>query len=64
MDPGWQMRIRATLGPVDFITGDWLAENNIAQEAVAMDKGTGEGFEKKLLGRIIVKHGCYRAERH
>ncbi|KAJ9501708.1 hypothetical protein H2202_002670 [Exophiala xenobiotica] len=46
MEPGWQMRKQATMGPVDFITGDWLAENNIAQEAAAMDKGTGEGFKK------------------
>lgn len=46
MEPGWQMRKQATLGPVDFITGDWLAENNIAQEATAMDAGTGEGFKK------------------
>lgn len=46
MEPGWQMRKQATWGQVDFITGDWLAENNIAQEAAAMDKGTGEGFKK------------------
>lgn len=46
MEPGWQMRKQAELGPVDFITGDWLAENNIAQEAAAMEAGTGEGFKK------------------
>ena len=46
MEPGWQMRKQATLGQVDFITGDWLAENNIAQEATAMEAGTGEGFKK------------------
>ncbi|KAK3698985.1 hypothetical protein LTR37_016676 [Vermiconidia calcicola] len=46
MEPGWQMRKQASLGQVDFITGDWLAENNIAQEATAMDAGTGEGFKK------------------
>lgn len=46
MEPGWQMRKQASLGPVDFITGDWLAENNIAQEATAMEAGTGEGFKK------------------
>lgn len=46
MEPGWQMRKQASLGPVDFITGDWLAENNIAQEAAAMDAGKGEGFKK------------------
>lgn len=46
MEPGWQMRKQATWGQVDFITGDWLAENNIAQEATAMEAGTGEGFKK------------------
>lgn len=46
MEPGWQMRKQASLGQVDFITGDWLAENNIAQEATAMEAGTGEGFKK------------------
>lgn len=46
MEPGWQMRKQASLGPIDFITGDWLAENNIAQEATAMEAGTGEGFKK------------------
>ncbi|KAK7179830.1 duf1446 domain-containing protein [Paraphaeosphaeria sporulosa] len=46
MEPGWQMRKQASWGDVDFITGDWLAENNIAQEAAAMEAGTGEGFKK------------------
>lgn len=46
MEPGWQMRKQASMGSVDFITGDWLAENNIAQEAAAMEAGTGEGFKK------------------
>lgn len=45
MEPGWQMRKQASLGQVDFITGDWLAENNIAQEAAAMDAGKSEGFK-------------------
>lgn len=45
-EPGWQMKKQASLGDVDFITGDWLAENNIAQEAAAMEAGTGEGFKK------------------
>ncbi|KAL1889954.1 hypothetical protein Sste5346_008532 [Sporothrix stenoceras] len=46
MEPGWQMRKQASLGPVDFITGDWLAENNLAQEQAAIVAGTGEGFKK------------------
>ncbi|EXJ83944.1 hypothetical protein A1O3_04611 [Capronia epimyces CBS 606.96] len=45
MEPGWQMRKQASLGPVDFITGDWLAENNLAQEQAAIEAGTGEGFK-------------------
>jgi hypothetical protein len=39
------MRKQCELGPIDFITGDWLAENNIAQEAAAMDAGKSEGFK-------------------
>ncbi len=46
MEPAWQMRKQATLGDIDFITGDWLAENNIPQEATALEAGTGEGFKK------------------
>ena len=46
LDPGWQMRRQAELGQVDFLTGDWLAENNLAHEAEPMVKGTGEGFKK------------------
>lgn len=39
------MRKQCELGPIDFVTGDWLAENNIAQEAAAMDAGKSEGFK-------------------
>ncbi|TVY17127.1 hypothetical protein LARI1_G006006 [Lachnellula arida] len=46
-DPGRQMRKQARLGAVDFLTGDWLAENNLAQEAAAMASGTGAGFKTK-----------------
>ena len=47
LDPGWQMRKQAQLGQVDFITGDWLAENNLAQEVEPMSKGSGStGFKK------------------
>jgi hypothetical protein len=28
-DPGYQMHRQATLGPVDFITGDYLAEVSV-----------------------------------
>jgi hypothetical protein len=40
------MKKQAELGQVDFLTGDWLAENNLAHEAEPMAKGTGEGFKK------------------
>lgn len=30
-DPGYQMLRQATQGPVDFITGDYLAEVNLAE---------------------------------
>lgn len=46
MEPAWQMHKQCSLGQIDFITGDWLAENNIAQDAAAMDAGTSEGFKK------------------
>ncbi|KAL3417209.1 duf1446 domain-containing protein [Phlyctema vagabunda] len=45
-DPAWQMLRQATLGDVDFITGDYLAEMNIAENAEAFRAGTHEGFEE------------------
>ena len=36
---------QATLGPVDFITGDYLAEINLAENAVKMAAGQHEGWE-------------------
>lgn len=49
MEPAWQMRKQCSLGQIDFITGDWLAENNIAQEAAMMDAGTGQGYKKNCM---------------
>ncbi|GAM88119.1 hypothetical protein ANO11243_061500 [Dothideomycetidae sp. 11243] len=43
-DPGYQMLRQATQGPVDFITGDYLAELNIGDNAVAMKEGRGVGY--------------------
>ena len=36
---------QATLGDVDFITGDYLAEMNLAENAVAMAAGRHDGWE-------------------
>lgn len=35
-DPGYQMHRQATFGPVDFITGDYLAEVSIEYLLLAM----------------------------
>jgi hypothetical protein len=44
-DPGYQFVRQATLGDVDFITGDYLAEMNLAEHAVAMAEGKHDGWE-------------------
>jgi hypothetical protein len=45
-DPGYQMRRQATFGPVDFITGDYLAEVNLANNAENMNAGKHDGWEE------------------
>jgi hypothetical protein len=45
-DPGYHMYLQATLGDVDFITGDYLAEVNIAENAQAHAAGTHPGWEQ------------------
>ncbi|OAL37369.1 hypothetical protein AYO20_03218 [Fonsecaea nubica] len=44
-DPGYQMRRQATLGDVDFITGDYLAEVNLADKAELFVAGQADGCE-------------------
>lgn len=39
------MRRQATQGPVDFITGDYLAEVNLAENAEGMAAGRHDGWE-------------------
>lgn len=39
------MRRQATYGPVDFITGDYLAEMNLAENAEKLAKGQHDGWE-------------------
>jgi len=45
-DPGYHMRYQAKLGDVDFITGDYLAEVNIAENAQAHAAGHHPGWEQ------------------
>lgn len=45
MDPGYQMLRQATLGDVDFVTGDYLAEMNLAENAEAFAEGKHPGYE-------------------
>jgi hypothetical protein len=44
-DPGYQMRRQATQGDVDFITGDYLAEMNLAENAEKLVIGMHDGWE-------------------
>jgi hypothetical protein len=44
-DPGYQMLRQATLGPVDFITGDYLAEMTLAEHVEKMARGEHDGWE-------------------
>ncbi|KAF2808386.1 DUF1446-domain-containing protein [Mytilinidion resinicola] len=45
-DPGYHMKLQAELGDVDFITGDYLAEVNIAENAEAFTAGSHPGYEQ------------------
>ncbi|KAJ6007262.1 hypothetical protein N7540_011238 [Penicillium herquei] len=44
-DPYYEMRRQASLGDVDFITGDYLAEVNLANNAEAYRAGNHSGYE-------------------
>ncbi|OQE21338.1 hypothetical protein PENSTE_c012G02101 [Penicillium steckii] len=44
-DPAFEMYRQATLGDVDFITGDYLAEVNLANNAQAWRDGNHPGYE-------------------
>ncbi|PYI02330.1 DUF1446-domain-containing protein [Aspergillus sclerotiicarbonarius CBS 121057] len=44
-DPAYEMYRQATLGDVDFITGDYLAEVNLANNAQAWRNGSHPGYE-------------------
>ncbi|KAK0387252.1 hypothetical protein NLU13_5565 [Sarocladium strictum] len=51
-DPAVEMYKQATLGEVDFITGDYLAEVNIANNAEAYAQGRHTGYEPTALAGI------------
>ncbi|KAF2681150.1 DUF1446-domain-containing protein [Lentithecium fluviatile CBS 122367] len=51
-DPGYHMRYQAELGDVDFITGDYLAEVNIAENAQAHAARQHPGWEQTCLDGI------------
>ncbi|TGZ79388.1 DUF1446-domain-containing protein [Ascodesmis nigricans] len=44
-DPGYQMHRQAELGPIDFITGDYIAEANLAWNASSYRAGQHPGYE-------------------
>ncbi|KAK4932528.1 hypothetical protein LTR66_015961, partial [Elasticomyces elasticus] len=44
-DPGSQMRRQADEGDIDFITGDYLAEMNLAENAEKTAVGKHDGWE-------------------
>jgi hypothetical protein len=48
------MRLQAELGDVDFITGDYLAEVNIAENAQAYEAGKHPGWEPVCLRTSIL----------
>lgn len=48
-DPGYQMLRQATQGDVDFVTGDYLSEMNLAENAEAFAEGKHPGWEPTAL---------------
>ncbi|KAL4861693.1 hypothetical protein BDV12DRAFT_203747 [Aspergillus spectabilis] len=51
-DPGYQMYRQAAGGEVDFITGDYLAEFNLATHAEKLATGDHDGWEPTALDGI------------
>jgi hypothetical protein len=62
-DPGYQMYRQATRGDVDFITGDYLAEVNIAVNAEAFSRGQHDGWEPSALEGIQMSLGVISEKR-
>jgi hypothetical protein len=52
-DPGFHMYNQATKGPIDALTGDYLAELNIATNAQAYRAGQHPGWEKTAEDGLI-----------
>lgn len=59
-DPGYQMLRQATQGDVDFLTGDYLAEVNIAENAVAYARGEHDGWEPSALEGLTMSLSSIR----
>lgn len=64
-DPGYQMRRQATYGQVDFITGDYLAEMNLAENAEKLALGRHDGWEPTAWDGLeqtldIIKDKCIK----
>lgn len=53
-DPGYQMLRQATQGDADFLTGDYLAEVNIAENAIAFARGEHDGWEPSALEGLVM----------
>lgn len=53
-DPGFHMLNQAKYGNVDVITGDYLAEFNLALDAEAMRNGTKIGYEQTALDGLTL----------
>lgn len=53
-DPGQHMLNQALYGNVDFITGDYLAEMNLGQNAEATKKGDHPGWEPTALDGLTL----------
>lgn len=53
-DPGYQMYRQAISGPVDAITGDYLAEMNLATNAKAYRQGEHPGWEPSAEDGIML----------
>ncbi|KAH0841223.1 hypothetical protein FOPE_06170 [Fonsecaea pedrosoi] len=48
-DAGYQMYRQCTLGPIDVVTGDYLAEANLAQNAENYQAGAHHGYDPNAL---------------
>ncbi|KAI1437340.1 DUF1446-domain-containing protein [Xylaria sp. CBS 124048] len=62
-DPGELMLAQATAGPVDVITGDYLAEANMAQFAEAYAQGSHPGYVSSAYAGLLLSLKTINDER-